>query len=109
MKVENKDPEYVEFEKWFDITDTFSGNPSLRFAMKEVMFVGWKARAKPYGQIVLTRHNPDGDEEVNEFYLNGTLVTTTNHDAHGWAGMGAVETALFKAIEILGGEFKVNE
>ena len=38
----------------------------------------------------------DVEDEI-EFYVNGNLVGTADHDEHGWSGMEATQR-LFKSI-----------
>ena len=42
------------------------------------------------------------DPEKLEVYLDGTLIASTNHDEHGWAGIDMVEDVVEAIAEQLG-------
>lgn len=44
-----------------------------------------------------------------EFWFNGNLISSVNHDDHGWASMGVVEEALTNLADALGVEIEVRE
>lgn len=46
------------------------------------------------------------NDEILEFYYGERYIATVNHDEHGWAGMDAVESALFAFARLAGIEVK---
>ena len=50
-----------------------------------------------------------GDEGPQDFLINGELVGSTSHDAHGWQGMSDMRD-MFEAIaDKVGAELEIHE